>query len=89
MEEIRSPSTLYDLAAIHDRYAITDGCDGEKIVRDVEDAHAQLPIQAGKQLQNLRLRDEVKSACGLVCDEQRRQMQNGHGDEYPAAPGRH
>src|SRR5271170_1288757 len=59
-------SALDYLAFVQDGDALADSGDRWQIVRDVEDRHSDLAIQACEELQNFRLRDYVESAGRFV-----------------------
>ena len=67
-EDLGGGAAFYDFAFVEDRDALADSGDRGEIVRDVEDRHSGLAIQAGKELEDFRLRDYVKRAGRLVGD---------------------
>jgi serine protease AprX len=82
-EEIPGGAALHDAAALHHRNALADRGYGEKIMRDIEDSHAELATQIREQAQDIGLGHDIKSAGRLVGDDQRRPMQDRHPDEHP------
>ena len=48
----------------------------------VQNRHPSLAIEACEELQNFGLRNHVKRAGGLIGDQQRRPMHDGHGDQH-------
>ena len=50
-------------------------------MRDVQNAHAELAVEAGEQFQDFGMSDGVERACGLIGDQERRTVYDRHGDE--------
>src|SRR6266849_1880417 len=50
-------------------------------MRDIEDSHSKLSVELGKQAEDFRLGDDVQGTSGLIGDEERRSVQDGHGDD--------
>src|SRR5229473_81511 len=50
-------------------------------MRDIEDSHSKLSVQLGKQAEDFRLGDDVQSTGGLIGNEERRSVEDGHGDD--------
>ena len=82
-EYLMSRSAFYDRTLVKDGDAITDSRDGCKIVRDVENGHADGAIEFAKQRENLGLGDHIESARRFISDQQRGTMHDGHGDQHP------
>src|SRR4029077_19429271 len=49
-------------------------------MRDIEDSHSKLAVELSKQAEDFRLGDGVQGAGGLIGDEERRPVKDGHGD---------
>jgi len=41
-----------------------------QVVGDIKDAHPAFPVQAGEELQDLRLRNDIQRAGGFTGDQQ-------------------
>src|SRR5439155_5802591 len=65
-----STPALDNLSQMHDRHSMADGGNGKKVMRNVEDAHAEFAVESSEQLQNFSLGDEVKGAGGLIGNQQ-------------------
>src|SRR6266852_703531 len=50
-------------------------------MRDIEDSHSKLAVELGKQAEDFRLGDDVQGTSGLIGDEERRSVEDGHGDD--------
>src|SRR5260370_34083166 len=50
-------------------------------MRDREDSHSKLSVQLGKQAENFRLGDDVQKTGGLIGNEERRTVEDGHRDD--------
>ena len=61
-------AALDNLTFVQDGDALADSGDRRQIVRDVEDRHADLAIEAGEQFQDFGLRDHVERAGGFIGD---------------------
>ncbi len=55
--------------------------DGEEVVGDIKDAHAEFAIEAREKAEDFGLGDGVESAGGFVGDEEGWAMKDGHGDD--------
>ena len=69
---------FYDLPFMKNTDAVAQGCNREKIVRDIKDSGAHLAVQAREQIQNFRLCDWIERARRFVGEEQRRAKKDGH-----------
>ncbi len=83
LEQLGGFAALHNFALMHDCDAMRDGRDRQQVVRDIQNADAELRAEAGKQLQNFCLSNQVEGAGGLIRDKQRRPMQHGHCNQYP------
>src|SRR5712691_12346182 len=50
-------------------------------MRDIQDSHFQFTVELRKQAQDFRLGDGVQGAGGLIGNEERRPVQDSHGDD--------
>ena len=50
-------------------------------MRNIKDAHTQLTIELRKQAQDFRLGDGIQRAGGLIGNEERRAVEDGHRDD--------
>src|ERR1700733_6494590 len=75
-------SALNDRTLVKNGDAVTDARHRGKIVRDVKDGHSYRAIQLAKERENLGLRNHIKRARRLVCNQQRGTMHDGHGDQH-------
>src|SRR5580704_14688851 len=82
-EYLMSRSAFYDRTLVKDGNAIANSRDGCKIVRDVENGHADGAVEFAKQRENLGLGDHIESARSFISDQQRGTMHDGHGDQHP------
>ena len=73
-------SSLFDLSAEEDRDLVADMFDHRHVMRDEQVAEAALPLQVGKQVEDLGLNREVQRAHGLVADNDLRVGYEGAGD---------
>ena len=83
LEQLGGSAALDNFALVHDCNAMRDGRDRQQVVRDVQNADAELRAEAGEQLQNFRLSNQVEGAGGLICDKQWRPMQYSHRNQHP------
>src|SRR5271155_2410199 len=81
-ENLPGWSRLDNLAFVQDGNALAESGDRRQIVRNIEDRHARLAIQPREEFQNFRLRNDIERASRFVGDQERRTMQDGHGNEY-------
>jgi hypothetical protein len=84
-EELGGRRALHDLAGIHDRDAVGDARHHAEVVRDEQDAEAELLLDAGQQPQDLRLDGDVERGGRLVGDEEFRVAHQRHGDHHALA----
>lgn len=70
-----------NLPIAQDGYPVAKRCHGQQIVRDVENRHIEFTIEAGKQMQNLGLRDGVEGAGWLIRNQQHGTVKNRHRDD--------
>jgi len=70
-----------DFAGVEDGDAVAEGGDGEQVVGYIEDAHAELTVEASEECEDLGLGDGVQGAGGFIGDEQGGPMEDGHGDD--------
>ena len=82
-EDLFRRAAFYDLTLMQNGDALADACNRRQIVRDVEDRHPGLAIEAREQLQNLRLRDDVQRTGCLIRDQEGGPMHDRHGDQHP------
>src|SRR3984957_9201318 len=82
-EYLMSRSAFYDHTLVKDGDAIANSRDGCKIVRDVENGHADGAVEFAKQRENLGLRDHIESARGFISYQQRGTMHDSHRDQHP------
>ncbi len=47
-----------------------------------QQAHSQPAVKLAKERQDFGLRNGIQRAGGLICNQQRRPVQNGHGNQY-------
>lgn len=80
-EDFLGPLTLDNLPLVHDRNTVANGCDREKIVRDKEYSHTQFPAESGEEVEDLRLGIDVEGAGGLIGNQKRGSVEDGHSDE--------
>ena len=76
---------LHHLAGVHDDDAGGDAGDDAEIMRDEHEAHGELALQLGEQVQDLRLDGHVERGGGLVGDDQGRRAHQRHGDHHALA----
>src|SRR3546814_3677415 len=75
--------------AVHDQDAIRDASHHTEVVGDPHHRHPELALQAGDQLEDLRLDGHVERRSGLVGDEHGGIAGQADGDHHPLphAPG--
>jgi hypothetical protein len=73
---------LDDLAAAHHDHAVADVGDDAEVVRDDEQRHAVLLLQARTPAEHLGLHGHVERRGGLVGDEDRRPARDRAGDQH-------
>ena len=66
LENCFGRAAFHNLSFMKNTDAVAQGCDREKIVRDIKDGSAHLAIQAREQIQDFRLRDWIESAGRFV-----------------------
>ena len=71
------------LAGVHDAHAVGNLSDDGNVVRDVEDAHAQITLDLLELTEDLVLNDDVESRRRLISDDELRITGQGHGDNRP------
>src|SRR5689334_16119056 len=81
-QDARGRAALDDFAVAQNSNAITERRDGEQIVRDKQDGDVALAGELAKDPQDLFRGDRVKRAGGLVGDDQRWVMQDGHSNKH-------
>ena len=69
-ENLRRGAAFDDFASVENSDAMAKGGDGQEVVGDIEDAHAESTVQLSEEAEDFGLRDGIKSAGGLVGDEQ-------------------
>src|ERR1700684_2921090 len=79
--ELSHGKVLDNRSIVKNGHAIAELDHGNQIMRDVEEGHAMLAIQAPEQIDDLGLGHWVQSAGGLVGDDQRRPMQQRERDK--------
>ena len=73
---------LDDAAGVEHADAVAHARDHVEVVRDEEDARAELGAQRGDEVEHLRLDGRVEARRRLVEDEQRRVLGERHGDHH-------
>ena len=73
------------LAGIHHDHALRGLRDHAEVVRDQDQAHAELFLQVEHKRENLRLNRHVKRGGRLIGDQQRRAARQRHRDHRPLA----
>ena len=71
-----------DLAAKHHGNAVGNAADDAEIVRDEDDAHAQLTAEIGEEVHDLLLNGDIECGGGFVSDEELRLAAERHGDHH-------
>src|SRR5947209_12786447 len=74
-------STFENLACMQNCDAMTKRRNRQQIMRDVKDSHPKLTAELGKQAENFRLGDGIQGAGGLISNQQRRAVEDGHGND--------
>src|SRR6266849_5524292 len=74
-------AALDDFAGVQDGDAMAERGDGEEIVGDIKDTHAEFAVELGEETEDFGLGDGVQGAGGLIGDEQGRTVEDGHGDD--------
>ena len=74
-----------DAAGIHHGHAVTELGHHAEVVRDHQDAHAQLVAQAAQQVEDLRLQRHVERGGRLVGHQQLRLADQRHRDQHALA----
>jgi hypothetical protein len=72
LEHAEHRTLLDHPAGIHHGHLVGDLGHHAEIVRDEQDAHADLVLQAAQEIENLSLDGDVERRGRLVSDEQRR-----------------
>jgi len=80
-EDLGRGATFDDFAGVQNGDAMAESRDREQIVRDIENAHAELAVEAGEEAEDFGLGDGVEGAGGFIGDEEPRAMEDGHGDD--------
>ena len=75
-------SRLDDPPGIHHSDLIADRSNHAEVVRHHDDGCVSVPLEAGKDVQNLGLHRNVERRRGLVRNEQRRFAEQGLRDQY-------
>jgi hypothetical protein len=65
-------ASFHDSPFVQDADSMAQCCHGKQVVRNIQHRRAKRAVQTGKQLENLRLRDRIERACGLIGQQQRR-----------------
>src|SRR5713101_6798054 len=76
-------AAFHDLTRVQNYDSMAQGRDREQIVRDIEDPHFELAVQPSEEAKNFGLRNGVKRAGGLIGDQERGPVRNGHRDNDP------
>ena len=76
---------LHHLARVHHHDAGGDAGDDAEIVGDEHEAHGELALQLGQQVQDLRLDRHIERGGRLIGQDQRRRAHQRHGDHHPLA----
>ena len=84
-EQVLRLRNLHHHAGIHHHHTVAKLRHNAQIMRDVQNAHAQLLLQFADQLQNLRLNGGIQRGDGLICDQQAGVGTQRHGDHYALA----
>ena len=79
-EESVTRRVFHRLAGVHHHDLVGDSGDHSQIVRDQDDCHPELALQAAHQTQDLRLHGDVERGRGLVRNEQAWTQRQSHGD---------
>ena len=85
LEDILGAAGLDDLPGIHHRDAVAEAGDDAEIVGDQQHRKAERFLEAGEQLQHLRLDRHVERRGRLVGDQQFRLAGDRHGDHHALA----
>src|SRR6267378_2348894 len=80
-DNLRGGATLDDFAGVENGDAMTERGDGQQIVGNIEDAHAEFTVKLSEEAEDFGLRDGVQGAGGFIGDEQPGTVENGHGDD--------
>jgi hypothetical protein len=80
-EDLGWGTTFDDFAGVEDGDAMAEGGDGEEVVRYIKDAHAEFAVEAGEEGKDFGLGDGVEGASCFVGDEERRTVEDSHGDD--------
>src|SRR5579872_2117123 len=73
---------LNQLAVTQNRNAMAQRRDRQQVVRDEENRRSHLLAELPKDRQYFFLCDEIERARAFIGQQQRRAMQNRHGDEH-------
>ena len=74
---------LHHLACVHHRHTVAEPRHHPEVVGDVEDGRSVPLLEAGDQIQDVRLGGHVEPGGGLVHDQQLRVAGERHGDQHP------
>src|SRR6266436_1948909 len=80
-EDLGRGAAFDDFAGVQNGDAMAESRDREQIVRDIENAHAKLAIEASEEAEDFGLGDRVEGAGSFIGDEKPRAMEDGHGDD--------
>jgi hypothetical protein len=80
LEEVGGRAGFDDSSGIHDGDAVADAAHHGEVVGDEEHGQREALAQLGEQGENLRLHGNIEGGGGLVGDEQRGTVDDGHGD---------
>ena len=85
IEEGRLRRELDQPPEVHDRHALAHVAHDGQVVRDEQEREAELTLEVGEEVQDLRLDRDVEGGHGLVAHEQTRAEGEGPGDPDPLA----
>jgi hypothetical protein len=80
-EDVTGDTFLHEPPRIEDADALAHLRDHRQVVADEEDARAELLAERGDEVEHLGLDRRVEPGRGLVEDEQRRVLGEGHRDD--------
>ncbi len=81
-EDLLDWRSFHHFPSVHHPHPIGDAGDNAQVVGDVHDGRVEVAAQLGDQVQHSRLDGYVQGGGRLVHDQQRRVVEQGHGDDH-------
>jgi hypothetical protein len=69
LQKLARRRDFHNLARVHHGHFIGNVPDDAQVVRNEENGHAQLPLQAGQQFYNLSLNGDIERGGGFIGDQ--------------------